>query len=395
MGLNLDFVCLDTKCFERSLAKRRDSALFVYGQYCRYVRKLCHRAILPKYIPGDVEWTKLLQLCPDDLRQLSCRDFLNRLKFTVDLDAACQAKVIRSPSDKAPTASLEEMVAKEKEKFGTEARGYIVSLLETLLEDIHFTADIVHGMGCFDPHVLLSLPLEQATFCFNALFDSFHLRGWVDLADKSDYQEEYFEFIDLFRNTCDTVKNAPNTIVDMLDFLIALPSFRSRSRLFHLFRLCCLCITEAHQELPTIKFHDVDTSSSSCRLSAVILPAQSYLSNCPEAIANCTTESALAQYRELEGQFSSRHFAGDPWVHSDVFGRAKFLKNLTSAFKGLKSVPVVGISTASRSSSVSTTAVRKINWAAGQAQKLAYFGDLPADELSKTVQELREGSSKD
>ena len=127
----------------------------------------------------------------------------------------------------------------------------------------------------------------------------------------------------------------------------------------------------------------------------MILPAQSYLSNCPEAIAICTTKSALAQYRELEGQFSSRLFAGDPWVHADVFGRAEFLKNLTSAFKSLKSVPVVGISTASRSSSVSTTAVRKFDWAAGQARKLAYFGDLPADELSKTVQELREGSSKD
>ena len=158
---------------------------------------------------------------------------------------------------------------------------------------------------------------------------------------------------------------------------------------------CAVCITEAHQVLPAIKFHDVDTSSSSCRLSAVILPAHSYLSNCPDAVATCTTESALAQYRELEGQFSSRHFAGDPWVHVGVFGRAEFLKTLTSSFKSLKGVPVIGVSTASRSSSVSTTAVRKINRAAGQAQKLDYFGDLPADELSKTVQELREGSSKD
>ena len=122
----------------------------------------------------------------------------------------------------------------------------------------------------------------------------------------------------------------------MLEFLIPMPSFRSRSRLFYLFRLCCLCITESHQELPAIKFHDVDTSSPSCRLSAVILPAQSYLSNCPDAIATCTTETALAQYRELEGQFSSRHFAGDPWVHADMFGRAEILKNLSIFFKRLK-----------------------------------------------------------
>ena len=372
------------------MAKRRDSAFFVYGQYCRYVRRLCRRAILPKCVPGDVEWTKLLQLCPDDLRQLSCRDFLNRLKLDVDLDAACLVKVKRFPADNASTSSLEELAAKERKNFGVEARGYIVSLLDALLENIHFTADIVHGMGCFDPHVLLFLPLEQATFCFNALFDIFRLRGWVDVAVKNDYQEEYFEFIDLFRNNCGTVKNAPNSIAD---FLIPMPLFRSRSRLFDLFRLCCLCIT--HQELPAIKIHDVDTSSPSCRHSALILPAQSYLSNCPDAIAICTTETTLAQYRELEGQFSSRHFAGDPWVHADMFGRAEILKNLSISFKRLKSVPVVGVNTASRSSSKSTDAVRKINWAAGQAQELAYFGNLPADELSKTVQELREGSSKD
>ena len=124
------------------------------------------------------------------------------------------------------------------------------------------------------------------------------------------------------------------------------------------------------------------------------MPAQSYLTNCPSAISVCTTEAALANYKELEGQFSSGQLAGDPWVHVDVFGQASFLETLTAAFKNLKGTPVVGVSTASRSSSVSTSAGRKINWAAGQAQKLAYFGDIPASEISKTVQELREGSSK-
>ena len=97
----------------------------------------------------------------------------------------------------------------------------------------------------------------------------------------------------------------------------------------------------------------------------------------------------------MEGQFSSEQLARDPWAHVDVFGQASFLKTLTTALKNLKGTPVVGTSTASRSSSVSTSAGRKINWAAGQAQKLAYFGDIPPSELSKTVQKLREGSSKD
>ena len=142
------------------------------------------------------------------------------------------------------------------------------------------------------------------------------------------------------------------------------------------------------------KFQDVDTSSSRYRLSAVVLPVQSYLTNCPGAVAVCTTEAALTNYEELEGQFNSGQLAGDPWAHVDVFGQANFLKTLTTAFKNLKGTPVAGTGTASRSSSVSTSAGRKIHWAAGQAQKLAYFSDIPPSELSKTVQKLREESSK-
>ena len=168
--------CLDTKCFERSLSGQRDatlrtvlSVLFVYGQYCCFIRRLCHRAILPKCNPDDVEWTKLLQLCPDDLKQLSSRNFLSRLKLTVDLDHACRAKIKRNQDDKKPgQPGLDALVAKERKNFGVEARSYIVTLLESLLRNVHFTANIVHGMGCFDPHVLLSLPLDQVTFSFDS-----------------------------------------------------------------------------------------------------------------------------------------------------------------------------------------------------------------------------------
>ena len=88
----------------------------------------------------------------------------------------------------------------------------------------------------------------------------------------------------------------------------------------------------------------------------MILPAQSYLANCPDAIAVCTTETALTAYKELSSQFNSCQFAGDPWSHVDVFGRAGFLRTLTVAYKNLKAIPTVGISTTFRSSSVSSSA---------------------------------------
>ena len=254
----------------------------------------------PQIIPDDVEWTKLLQLCHDDLKQLSSRDFLSRLKLTADLDQACRAKLKRSQEDKKPgQPSFDSLIAKEKENFGVEARSYVLSLLDSLLRNVHFTANIVHGMGCFDPQVLLSVPHDQVSFCFDSLYDGFRVRGWVDETSKSECRDEYFELVDYLRNTYSSMKESPGTITDVLDLRMPMSAFRSRSRRFHLFRLCCLCITEEHPDLPDVKFQDVDTSSSTCRLSAVILPTQSYLANSPDAIAVCTTETALAAYKEL------------------------------------------------------------------------------------------------
>ena len=97
----------------------------------------------------------------------------------------------------------------------------------------------------------------------------------------------------------------------------------------------------------------------------------------------------------MENQFTSVQLAGDPWSHVDVVVRAGFLKTVTAAFEILKAVPAIGVSTMSRSYSVSSSAVRKLNWAAGKAQKLAHFGDITASKVSKTVQKLRQRSFKD
>ena len=137
--------------------------------------------------------------------------------------------------------------------------------------------------------MLLSLPLDQVSFCFDSLYDSFRVRDWVNEASKSECRDKYFEFLDYLRSAYSSMKSFPSIIPDMLVFLFLMPAFRSRLRLFHLFRLCCLCITEGHHDLPAVKFHDIETSSSSCRLSALILPAQSFLANCSGAVAACTT----------------------------------------------------------------------------------------------------------
>ena len=83
----LCFVYLDVKCFTRSLVRRRDSGFFTFGELCRYIRKLCHGSLLPKHNPAETNWSGLLQLQLEGVRQLSSRDFLLRLKLKSDVDS--------------------------------------------------------------------------------------------------------------------------------------------------------------------------------------------------------------------------------------------------------------------------------------------------------------------
>ena len=95
-------------------------------------------------------------------------------------------------------------------------------LLETMLRDVHLTADIVHGMACFDLHVLVSLPMEQVSFCFNALFQTICLGGVVQRASESDYRDEYVEFVEYLRTSVAHFKDQPGQVTDIVSFLIVL-----------------------------------------------------------------------------------------------------------------------------------------------------------------------------
>ena len=120
------------------------------------------------------------------------RDFLHRLKLKEDLDEAVNAKVKRDYSDKeGPIPNFAKLVEDCKKKVVGKARGYLVYLLEKLLEHHSINAEIVKGMASFGPHIFLSLPLEQATHCYTALYNSFHLRGWLKGTSEDDCRDEY------------------------------------------------------------------------------------------------------------------------------------------------------------------------------------------------------------
>ena len=183
---------------------------------------------------------------------------------------------------------IESLTETVRDSFATQARRYVVFVLDSLLKDIRVTPGIVRGMASFDPSVLLSQPMDQALFCFRALYYSFQLRGWVQEADEADYREENVEFLDQFRNSHGHLRMA-DPVPDIVDLLISLPSFRSRPRLFHLFRLGCLCLTESSPNLPTIRFEGADSSDPNCRLSSVLLPSQSYLATGSNSVVSCVS----------------------------------------------------------------------------------------------------------
>ena len=195
-------------------------------------------------------------------------------------------------------------------------------------------------MSCFDPYVLLNLPLEQATFCFPALYDSFSLRGWLANSPKIEARDEYIDFLDHFRNAHSNMQNSLGVFTDMVRFLIAMPELRMREHLNHIFRLSCpveLSLFDSRftrassSQIP----RGPDYGDPRSRLFDVIMPSQSYLTNVPNAISICTSDASLGKYRDLESKFSCGNVAGDPWSHVDSFGKASFQKVLTSVYRTL------------------------------------------------------------
>ena len=75
------------------------------------------------------------------------------------------------------TLSLDEVTANNGEEFGRSARGFVANLLKTTQGLTRFMSDIVKSLGFIDLEIMLVDPIEQATYCFKQLFNSFRLRG--------------------------------------------------------------------------------------------------------------------------------------------------------------------------------------------------------------------------
>ena len=122
-----------------------------------FVCKLCSRYFLPNFVPGLMDWMALKDLPGQDLRQLSSRDFLHRLKLKPDLDAACRIHVQEENSEKKPSPTkMEAIVEAAREEFVVKAQNYFVFLLEAFLADISLNDHLVRRLNSFDSLVLFA-----------------------------------------------------------------------------------------------------------------------------------------------------------------------------------------------------------------------------------------------
>ena len=126
----------------------------------------------------------------------------------------------------------------------------MVFLLENFLGHISLNADIVRVIASFNSHILLILPLEQATFYFATIYQIFSLRGWLGGSSENDCRDEYLEFVGHSSQMYPSLKNSPAGFTDIVDILSALLELRNRLHLYRLFRISCMCLTEDNPLLP-------------------------------------------------------------------------------------------------------------------------------------------------
>ena len=174
-----------------------------------------------------------------------------------------------------------------------------------------------------------------------------------------------------------------------MDLLMPMPARHNRPRLLHFFKLSCLCLAKSSTSLPTIQFQRVDTAYPTCRLSSILLPAQSYLSSVPKSVASCVSETSLSKFHELESRFDSGNVPGDPWAHVDSFGQGKLYKTLLTAFKSQVSDASPTKFVRKRSSSIVNSESGSAFRSPGKTATSAHEGVIPASEVTKAVKELQ------
>ena len=392
------YICLCftvVSSFPVNLAGRRDASFFLCGEVSRLIHRLALRCYSSETVPLENDWFQLFSFKPEDGTYMSKDEFLIRLKLHNKVSVASKQKADGIHSGKkADKATISKTCDKVREDFAQYGLTYVSYLLGEILQQSGLRSDLVKGMAAFDPVILLKRPLETALKHFNLLYQVFSLNLWVSVENEDACRDEYLELRDYLRATYPASFDVTSS-GDLIDFLLGLDFLQSRQHLLYLFKLCCLCVTGPGDVFPAVILGQIDTSNYRGRLTDVILPSQSFVSNVPDSISYCSSDSSLLKFSQLSADFGRKAFMEnyDPWIEMDLFGRASIYKSLLASYKSMLAGPAATVQQPDSDGNSTVVDAAAVN-VPSRLQRKRQFASGPGSGSSSVVEEPTEGSSK-
>ena len=228
------FVCTCFLCFSVSLAFRVNILLFadnsafhnllssplggfrLYSQFAVFVYSQLQSILSDEVLGSVTDWDKFLNLDMDDTNL----KFKGRAEFLQNKDFSTLVSQSR-----VPTPS----------KFVDQCITFYQSFCRILLNHDVLRSDLVRGLSCFDPAVLLDSPEKHYRDCIERLVSYFAECGWLPTTSKDLVVSQYRSFVSKIRKE----KVNPD---DWLEFLSGSYEMRNRSELHNVFKYACLCI---------------------------------------------------------------------------------------------------------------------------------------------------------
>ena len=96
----------DVTSFTRSLSGKQDAGFFLYGEVCKYIRKLCCRSILSSSIPAEDKWDDIFGLDLASAPLVLSRVFLKKLGMEARVALASKIKAENEVCDKSSKANI-------------------------------------------------------------------------------------------------------------------------------------------------------------------------------------------------------------------------------------------------------------------------------------------------
>ena len=282
----------------------------LYGLFATFVYSQL-QAILPDPVLGSVSnWDHFLNLDLGDDKLV----YKTRAEFLQNPDFADLVK-----QSKLPTPS----------RFVDQCLAFYRSFCESLLSHDLKESDLIRGLSCFDPSVILDAPESHYRDCINRLVCFFADSGWISSTTKDVIISQYRSFIMKLREDRAEVD-------DWFCYLSGGYEMRCRPELHLVFKYACLCLSnEVKQpklfsaDFPGLKSNSTEVESCvrSLQLAFVQMPNVSSLFSSTENVS-----SLFPLFRQGPNMLSDKKFSAWNLTKSIISRRLSIYSQLEGRY---------------------------------------------------------------